>query len=1216
VYVAASFVVSGPIRSATEGTGDVREPIAQSDGRVEFAASSQRVWLGRTQMISFGADRASEKTVFRASIEPASAAEIVEPPTLLAGEEMGFLRLRGLAKGRATLRVGSTKLEIEVAPDAVANVSRAKLTSPANGAHVWGKVSVSAEMPVLQPESRRGLAARLRLPDGSELDPIATTDGGAHRHFAFEIDADQMPPGVTRLAVATIAGDQVSEPGDPLYVMVTRPDPSLMITGDCAAVVDGPRPERFGDRPPRIVKNAKAPGGAYVANPGPNPAWCLPVEVREAGDYQLFLTARGTFVAGAFPSVGVIVDEEERPRTASRLVRSDWHRTPIGRPVRLEAGSHVLTARYLNDFGVGRTDRNLHLSGYEIVRVDSGAPAGAEAPEPATIMSSDDASMTAAAPAMMMTDAGTGGDEAGIASPGSDSLRVAFDRIFDGRMVAGLPTIRARTWQSGGGRGRAPTVELLLNGAPVQSQQGTEVVFRVPPEALRRGENRVQLRATSVDEVTVLSPEQRLFAVGANDGAARAPRFRRYTVEDAVWDASLGQRLDGSRPPTAAFFSNGESFMELPADLAGAFVVRLEARGQAFRGAPQLEVLVRRPDQQDQSLGLLGFAGGWRTKELRAAFEPGPKQLVVRYVNDLAAKADSQKKKPGGDRNVFLKAVQIEEVLARKVGPPLVTVLYPKPNQVVGSADAVVVEVSAGSELALVDLLIDGKPQQLDLAPEDGIGPVLLPLLTRSLVPGRHSIQVVAEDVGKRRAESNPVEIVVNTSNGAVGGTYARAIHLLNRFAYGPEPTELADLLTLGEEAWLRRRLSEPADSLANQTLAGALAVTHPDERDDRQVVPRVLRELLTTANPVRARFVLWAENHFSTWLQKAGAQNKRLEHLGFDQLGPAPFYHLLMASATSPAMLVYLDQRTSFAGRLNENYARELMELHTVGVHGGYTQSDVTELARQLNGWTISEEASATGSGYPLDRTFRFEPRVNDGASRRIMAIEFPAAEPEGRFDNTLRALEMLAAHPSTARFISEKLALHYAGDPAPRKLVDDLAVVYHETGGDVAVMLTALARHPEFWKAAPKIATPLDFGVRFSRACGAANAGAVNDFLKRSGMGLFDRPSPDGYPEGNADYSDSNALLQRWRFSRAVQGSMDRLAPKAWALAPKQEIDPDRAQRLVDMVAFRLTGRVLGAASNEAALRYLREAADAEPDRVRLATTFVSQTPEMSLR
>ena len=380
----------------------------------------------------------------------------------------------------------------------------------------------------------------------------------------------------------------------------------------------------------------------------------------------------------------------------------------------------------------------------------------------------------------------------------------------------------------------------------------------------------------------------------------------------------------------------------------------------------------------------------------------------------------------------------------------------------------------------------------------------------------------------------------------------------------------------------------------------------------------RAISHLLVTPNPVRARFVLWAQNHFSTWIRKTEGNRKWDEHVAFCRLGPAPFDQLLLASAQSPAMLKYLDQETSVAGRLNENYAREIMELHTLGVDGGYSQRDVTNLAGLLTGWTASYEGDGRSGGQAAQRfTFRFDPRLSDGRATRVIGMKFPEAAPSQRYDRILVALETLAAHPSTARFVSRKLAEHYVRVPAPQDLVDDLAAVFLETGGDMSALLAAMAEHPAFWDEASseRIAPPLDYAVRLCRVTAHHQPWKLADYLQRSGHALFDHAAPDGYPQADEAYTDSNALVQRWRFARDLGWQLAGLVPGGWRYSGGLAED-DWAQRVIDVIAVRVTGRVLSEDSNRAALDLLAQSTGNRDERVRLAGTFIAQLPEANLR
>jgi uncharacterized protein (DUF1800 family) len=519
--------------------------------------------------------------------------------------------------------------------------------------------------------------------------------------------------------------------------------------------------------------------------------------------------------------------------------------------------------------------------------------------------------------------------------------------------------------------------------------------------------------------------------------------------------------------------------------------------------------------------------------------------------------------------------------------------------------------------VASADLLIDDQPQHLDQSPLHGLGPVVFPLLTRGLKPGAHKLKVIAKDDAGNQGASAETSFTVAASPTTTLSKYERAVFLLNRFGYGPEPAEVAAILTMGEKPWLQSRLAQTSPAPGEWNEQEAMRAQFPNLRDGGQVTAGAIEYLLTEPNPVRARFLMWTENHFSTWMSKDGSSAKGREHESFMRLGIAPFFDLLLNSATSPAMLVYLDQRNSYSHRINENYAREIMELHTLGVKGGYTQKDVTTLADLLTGWTLADEAPADGSGGELDRFFGYDPHLNTANGCRVFGVEFPGVEAARSFDRPLMVLEMLSSHPSCATFISTKLCEQYVSDPPPPKLVGDLAQVYLETGGDISAMLLAMSQHPDFWSSPDKVTSPIDFAVRSARMARATNPGPVNDLISGSGMGMFDRATPDGYPEDNGYNVSSNALLQRWRFAKAVQNEFinSGLIPKSWQPADTGW-NSDVTQRIVDLAAVRMTGNVLTDASNDAAQKLLTDAPPQTNVRLHALATFICQLPENSLK
>lgn len=1190
--------------------------LAGAEGPVTFGTKVARLWVNESQVLAFSAAPGKEKQVWETRVEPANAVEILQPATQLENQKTGFLRLRALQPGKATLQVGRQSLPLQLTADSVRRESweTPEIITPRTGAMLYGTVTVGVQFQIADAK-RPAPEVTLRVGETAVFKPRAQTlpPESMDRIYAFDLDADQFPPGPLKLQASVRFSDGRESLGDSHYVYSIRPNVAEVLAGDCVDKIYSPRPERMGQRVPKIQKaTGKAPNG-FVVNNSPDPAWCLLETIAEPGWYQFFVRARGTPAAGSYPSVGLLIDDRERPDAATRLVDREWQRVAVGAPVFLAAGPQILTARYLNDFQAAKdADRNLHLQRYELVRVSpTGSPAAAkDSMAEGTMMDSAVMTRMAGAPAMAAT--------APTARPGEAPLAIAFAQPFHGRVITGPVVIRAQArWAEGLA---APRVDLLLNGSVQASQYGADLDFRMSANAFQPGENRLQLRAEMPNGIVETTPVQNLIRpeiAGVPDGL-RA-RSLRYQVLDPAWDPGMRLRLEkvrgSSSVEAAAFYSNGESRLQLPVDLAGDFRVRLEARGQEFQGPPIAQLLI----QSGELLTPIGeqkITGGNQEYAIgRIHLPPGPKQLVVRYGNDLME--DAKK-----DRNWWLKSIRLEEIMPSTDEPPEVAVRYAPPTVVTsatGGVDAVVAEVFSNGGIQSAELRVDGRSQPGEVLSRDGFGRFVFPLMTRGLAPGIHHLQVRAVGRDKRETVSPRItfKVVEDSAKPGVKDRYARAIHLLNRFGYGPEPEELADILLMGELPWLRSRLAVDWSDPGEQAAMAQAEFRFPNSADRGGVSNRTLLHLLLSPNAVRSRFVMWTENHFSTWIQKTEAANKWQEHERFLELGVAPFGDLLLASATSPAMLVYLDQFRSLKGKLNENYAREIMELHTVGVHAGYTQEDVTNLAGLLTGWTLSADASLTGSPGELVRAFRYEPAANHEKPQRIFGMEFPATEAAGRFDRARMAVEMLAAHPATAQFISRKLAEHYVGVPAPDPLVNRLADRFRQTGGDMRELVLEIARSPEFWanRGQPKLATPLDYGLRLCRQSGTLNPGALGTFLNRSGMGLFDCATPNGYPEADAAYADSNALLQRWNFSKTLQEKLPTLLPASY-LTNTAIWTPELGQGTLDLVAARLLGRTLSERSNQAALSYLQQAQVPPKERFRLAATFITQLPENNLR
>jgi uncharacterized protein (DUF1800 family) len=301
----------------------------------------------------------------------------------------------------------------------------------------------------------------------------------------------------------------------------------------------------------------------------------------------------------------------------------------------------------------------------------------------------------------------------------------------------------------------------------------------------------------------------------------------------------------------------------------------------------------------------------------------------------------------------------------------------------------------------------------------------------------------------------------------------------------------------------------------------------------------------------------------------------------------------LLEATAKHPAMLLYLDNAQSTAapganttaattmqdemGRLrgrrhaflppqqqekrprglNENYARELMELHTLGVDGGYTQDDVVQVARAFTGWTIipparREEAERRlaradrlgGLGFEREGDFLFRADAHDAAAKTVLGKRLPAGRG---LEDGEEVLDLLAVHPATARHLATKLAVRFVSDQPPEALIDRMAAVYLQTGGDTRALLRSLVQSPELWSrqaVGAKIKSPFELAASAIRATGARveSPRAALQWIARMGQPLYAYQAPTGYPDRAEAWVNTGALLNRMNFGlQLASGRVD---------------------------------------------------------------------------
>jgi uncharacterized protein (DUF1800 family) len=325
-----------------------------------------------------------------------------------------------------------------------------------------------------------------------------------------------------------------------------------------------------------------------------------------------------------------------------------------------------------------------------------------------------------------------------------------------------------------------------------------------------------------------------------------------------------------------------------------------------------------------------------------------------------------------------------------------------------------------------------------------------------------------------------------------------------------------------------------------------------PPPKNPQQVVTELQRAELLRAvysqrqlNEVIVNF--W-ENHFSIFQGKDTGERLMLTSFDRDVIRPfamGRFRDLLGATAHSPAMLFYLDNWQSTVARhypaangkparttggLNENYARELMELHTMGVDGGYTQKDVQEVARCFTGWTIRKPNE---EGLAL-----FNPAAHDNGEKLVLGQKISSG---GGISDGERVLDILAKHPSTARFIATKLARRFISDTPPQSVIDRAADAFLKTDGSIRETLKSIITSPEFrsnvgYKA--KTRSPFEYVAAALRAVDAetdADRPAL-DWINRMGQQSFGRMTPDGYPDRADQWLTTGTLLERLNFANAL--------------------------------------------------------------------------------
>ena len=403
----------------------------------------------------------------------------------------------------------------------------------------------------------------------------------------------------------------------------------------------------------------------------------------------------------------------------------------------------------------------------------------------------------------------------------------------------------------------------------------------------------------------------------------------------------------------------------------------------------------------------------------------------------------------------------------------------------------------------------------------------------------------------------------------------------LRRITFGPLPEEIARAKQIGFEAFVEEQLApQTIDDSELTARINHLATLHMTAGELAELEKRALpvTELIqsTLLRAVYSRHQLYEmmvnfwSDHFNIYvLKKTDRFLKTID----DQEAIRPnalgsFRDILSASMHSPAMLIYLDNASSTNEGPNENYARELMELHTLGVNGGYTQEDVANVARALTGWTVTGPRGGQEVGQ-----FVFRRQSHDDVAKQILGLNFPSGQG---IEDGEQLIDLLADHPSTASYISYKLVRRFVSDSPPPALVSQAAFVFQSSRGDLRAVLKTILFSEDFrLSLGMKLKRPFEYVVSSIRQTNASAKfdKTTSQYLRQMGQTPFFWPAPNGYPDVGAAWLNSNDLLSRWNFSLG-------LAANAFA---DTHIDWDELtgsaspQEAIDDLSLRLLGRVL---------------------------------------
>lgn len=408
-------------------------------------------------------------------------------------------------------------------------------------------------------------------------------------------------------------------------------------------------------------------------------------------------------------------------------------------------------------------------------------------------------------------------------------------------------------------------------------------------------------------------------------------------------------------------------------------------------------------------------------------------------------------------------------------------------------------------------------------------------------------------------------------------------VRWLNRITYGIDSATAENYLTLGRKRYLDTQLNPKSGENLPEEISAAITrmniTQKPVERTfaefeqenqriralpeneketarkahnetanrlAQEAMQRHLYRALYAPAQLREQMTWFWLNHFNVFRNKA---NIRILVGDYEEYAIRPhalgrFRDLLRATLHHPAMLLYLDNTRNAAGKINENYARELLELHTLGVDGGYSQQDVQGLARILTGFGVNWDAppKLKKEFEPLYRQsggFEFHPARHDFGDKTLLGVHIAG---EG-YEEIEKVLDLLARHPATARFVCRKLAIFFVSDAPPEKLVERMATTFRKSDGNIAATLRTLFESREFAASlGKKFKDPLHYLAATLRFAydrkQITNLRPAVNWLNALGQPLYGKPTPDGYAMTEKDWASPGQLAKRFEIAKTIGG------------------------------------------------------------------------------